>query len=136
MNATWGRAPHPGFRLRDPADAPAALEAVQAAGGRVLSHGEFSAGYPYVFFLDPDGHEIEIWYESESSFGSPSRIWRRDFRSSSIRPKDVVQRGRGNPVGIRRVQSRHPRERESIDGDTGWRTLQGRRNARPSRRGG
>lgn len=59
----WGRAPHLGFRLRDPGDAPAALAAVRAAGGRVLARGEFSPGHPYVFFLDPDGHEVEVWYE-------------------------------------------------------------------------
>jgi catechol 2,3-dioxygenase-like lactoylglutathione lyase family enzyme len=25
--------------------------------------GEFCPGEPYVFFSDPDGYEVEIWYE-------------------------------------------------------------------------
>jgi len=58
---------HIGFRLRDPADIDAAVEAVRRAGGRVLHQGEFVPGEPYVFFVDPDGYEIEIWYELPTS---------------------------------------------------------------------
>src|SRR5438128_1688326 len=29
----------------------------------VLSHGEFCHGEPYLFFRDPDGYEVEVWYE-------------------------------------------------------------------------
>jgi catechol 2,3-dioxygenase-like lactoylglutathione lyase family enzyme len=54
---------HIGFRLRDPADIDAAVRAVTRAGGRVLRQGEFVPGEPYVFFVDPDGYEVEIWYE-------------------------------------------------------------------------
>jgi hypothetical protein len=36
---------------------------VRKAGGEILSHGEFVPGEPYVFFKDPDGYEVEIWYE-------------------------------------------------------------------------
>ena len=54
---------HFGFRLIDPADIKTALRAVKAAGGKVLSHGEFCPGEPYLFFRDPDGYEVEIWYE-------------------------------------------------------------------------
>ena len=54
---------HIGFRLRDAADIDAAVEAVTRAGGRVLRRGEFVPGEPYVFFVDPDGYEVEIWYE-------------------------------------------------------------------------
>jgi hypothetical protein len=25
--------------------------------------GEFVPGDPYIFFKDPDGYEVEIWYE-------------------------------------------------------------------------
>ena len=54
---------HIGFRLQDPADIDAAVRAVEVAGGRVLRRGEFVPGEPYVFFADPDGYEVEIWYE-------------------------------------------------------------------------
>jgi catechol 2,3-dioxygenase-like lactoylglutathione lyase family enzyme len=54
---------HFGFRLRDPADIENAIACVREAGGSVLSHGEFCPGEPYVFFRDPDGYEVEIWYE-------------------------------------------------------------------------
>jgi catechol 2,3-dioxygenase-like lactoylglutathione lyase family enzyme len=54
---------HFGFRLVDPADIDIALAAVKRAGGRVLRHGEFCPGEPYVFFLDPDGYEVELWHE-------------------------------------------------------------------------
>jgi len=54
---------HFGFRLREAADIAVALEAVKAAGGEVLDHGEFCPGEPYLFFRDPDGYEVEVWYE-------------------------------------------------------------------------
>jgi catechol 2,3-dioxygenase-like lactoylglutathione lyase family enzyme len=54
---------HFGFRLRRATDIDRAIEAVKAAGGRVKSHGEFVPGEPYVFAADPDGYEIELWYE-------------------------------------------------------------------------
>ena len=54
---------HFGFRLRRAADIRKALAAVRRAGGRVREHGEFVPGEPYVFFKDPDGYEVEIWYE-------------------------------------------------------------------------
>ncbi|HLY54279.1 MAG TPA: hypothetical protein VKS60_01905 [Stellaceae bacterium] len=37
--------------------------AVLDAGGTLLRRSEFALGYPYAFVHDPDGHEIEIWYE-------------------------------------------------------------------------
>jgi catechol 2,3-dioxygenase-like lactoylglutathione lyase family enzyme len=54
---------HFGFRLTTPDDIDAALRAIEAAGGIVKSHGDFCPGEPYVFFTDPDGYEVEIWYE-------------------------------------------------------------------------
>ena len=33
------------------------------AGGTVTSRGEFGPGLPYAFVRDPDGYEIEIWFE-------------------------------------------------------------------------
>jgi catechol 2,3-dioxygenase-like lactoylglutathione lyase family enzyme len=54
---------HFGFRLQKAKDIARAIEAVRAAGGAIKEHGEFVPGEPYVFFLDPDGYEVEIWYE-------------------------------------------------------------------------
>jgi len=54
---------HFGFRLTKPTDLPKALDAIKKAGGKIRSHGEFCPGEPYVFFTDPDGYEVEIWYE-------------------------------------------------------------------------
>ena len=60
---TSGGIAHFGFRLRRAGDITRAIDAVRAAGGRVKSHGEFVPGEPYVFASDPDGYEIELWYE-------------------------------------------------------------------------
>jgi catechol 2,3-dioxygenase-like lactoylglutathione lyase family enzyme len=54
---------HFGFRLTRPEDIQSAVETVQRAGGTVTSRGEFAPGFPYAFVRDPDGYEIEIWYE-------------------------------------------------------------------------
>lgn len=54
---------HFGFLLVDPAAIKQALRAVEEAGGTILSHGEFCPGEPYLFCRDPDGYEVEIWYE-------------------------------------------------------------------------
>jgi methylmalonyl-CoA/ethylmalonyl-CoA epimerase len=54
---------HFGFRLVDPADIDGAVAAVLAAGGTLLKRGEFAPGLPYAFMADPDGYEIELWYE-------------------------------------------------------------------------
>ncbi len=54
---------HFGFRLIDPADIDAAAKAVTKAGGKISSKGEFCPGEPFLFFTDPDGYEVEIWYE-------------------------------------------------------------------------
>jgi catechol 2,3-dioxygenase-like lactoylglutathione lyase family enzyme len=54
---------HFGFRLRDPGDIPAAALEVKAAGGTILRQGEFCPGEPYLFASDPDGYQVEIWFE-------------------------------------------------------------------------
>jgi catechol 2,3-dioxygenase-like lactoylglutathione lyase family enzyme len=54
---------HFGFRLRNPGDIDSAAALVKAAGGDVLRRGEFCPGEPYLFARDPDGYEVEIWYE-------------------------------------------------------------------------
>src|SRR6266567_8847243 len=54
---------HFGFRLIDPGDIDAAVREVKRAGGRVIRRGEFAPGLPFAYVHDPDGYEIEIWYE-------------------------------------------------------------------------
>ena len=54
---------HFGFRLVDPGDIDHAIAEVERAGGRLLRRGEFAPGLPYAYVADPDGYEIEIWFE-------------------------------------------------------------------------
>jgi catechol 2,3-dioxygenase-like lactoylglutathione lyase family enzyme len=64
---------HFGFRLQDPKDIHAAARAVRRAGGTVKEQGEFVPGEPYLFASDPDGYEIEIWYERPTPVDPPRR---------------------------------------------------------------
>ena len=54
---------HFGFRLVDPKDIDSAIMEVQSAGGTLVRRGEFAPGLPFAYVNDPDGYEIEIWYE-------------------------------------------------------------------------
>ncbi len=54
---------HFGFRLVDPKDIGIIESKVIEAGGTIANQGEFIKGSPYVFFKDPDGYEVEVWYE-------------------------------------------------------------------------
>jgi catechol 2,3-dioxygenase-like lactoylglutathione lyase family enzyme len=54
---------HFGFRLTSPRDIEKAVQEVKRAGGKILRRGEFAPGFPFVYVADPDGYEIEIWYE-------------------------------------------------------------------------
>ena len=58
---------HFGFRLTEPGSITKAVKDVEAAGGTIRETGEFVPGEPYLFALDPDGYEIEIWYELPTS---------------------------------------------------------------------
>ena len=57
---------HFGFRLRDPEAIEQIAERVKKAGGTILDKGEFCPGEPFIFFHDPDGYEVEVWYELEA----------------------------------------------------------------------
>jgi len=48
---------HFGFRLKKAADIDQAVTEVLQAGG------EFAPGLPFAYVADPDGYEIEIWFE-------------------------------------------------------------------------
>jgi predicted enzyme related to lactoylglutathione lyase len=54
---------HFGFRLRKAKDINEMAKRVKAAGGKIIDKGEFVPGEPYIFFKDPDGYEVEVWYE-------------------------------------------------------------------------
>jgi catechol 2,3-dioxygenase-like lactoylglutathione lyase family enzyme len=54
---------HFGFRLTKPKDIDRAVAEVEQAGGQLLRRGEFAPGFPYAYVADPDGYEIEIWFE-------------------------------------------------------------------------
>ena len=54
---------HFGFRLRRPAAIQTVVSKIKKAGGKIIDNGEFLPGSPYVFFYDPDGYEVEVWYE-------------------------------------------------------------------------
>jgi len=54
---------HFGFRLYRPGDIDSMAKKISAAGGTIKEKGEFVPGEPYIFFSDPDGYEVEVWYE-------------------------------------------------------------------------
>ena len=55
---------HFGFRLAKPSAMNAIIKTIKNAGGKIKETGEFVPGEPYVFFYDPDGYEVEIWFEN------------------------------------------------------------------------
>jgi len=54
---------HFGFRLINEGDITNAKKIIQDAGGKIIEQGEFCPGEPYIFFHDPDGYEVELWFE-------------------------------------------------------------------------
>jgi catechol 2,3-dioxygenase-like lactoylglutathione lyase family enzyme len=61
--APAGSAFHFGFRLSEPADPDELADIVRAAGGKIKDKGSFGPGEPYVFFYDPDGYLVELFFE-------------------------------------------------------------------------
>jgi predicted enzyme related to lactoylglutathione lyase len=70
---TSGGIAHFGFRLENEKDIDAAALEVKKAGGVVTEQGEFCPGEPYLFATDPDGYEIEIWFEIPTSVDPRTR---------------------------------------------------------------
>jgi len=54
---------HFGFRLKDAKDIDEMNKRIIKAGGIIIEKGEFVKGSPYLFFRDPDGYIVEVWYE-------------------------------------------------------------------------
>jgi catechol 2,3-dioxygenase-like lactoylglutathione lyase family enzyme len=75
---------HFGFRLVKPEDIDAAAAAVKKAGGKILRKGDFCPGEPYLFFADPDGYEVEIWYELPTPLDPP----RHKIVAAALRRRD------------------------------------------------
>ena len=63
VNGNSGGIAHFGFRLREESGILSMEEKIISAGGKIISKGEFVPGSPYIFFKDPDGYEVEVWYE-------------------------------------------------------------------------
>ena len=55
---------HFGFRLPKPSGIKNIIQVIKKAGGKIKDTGEFIPGEPYIFFYDPDGYEVEIWFEN------------------------------------------------------------------------
>jgi catechol 2,3-dioxygenase-like lactoylglutathione lyase family enzyme len=55
---------HFGLRLTSPEALDGVLRRVLSAGGVLRERGDFGDNQPYAFILDPEGYEIEIWYEN------------------------------------------------------------------------
>ena len=47
----------------------------------VSPQGEFCHGKPYLFFRDPDGYEVEVWYEPPTPGGSAAQGLTDDSKS-------------------------------------------------------
>jgi len=54
---------HFGFRLVAAEEIDNAIATARRIGARITRTGEFAPGFPFLYVLDPDGYEIEIWYE-------------------------------------------------------------------------
>lgn len=54
---------HFGFRLKDPADIDEMIQRATRAGATIIDTGEFVRNSPFVFFKDPDGYVVEVWFE-------------------------------------------------------------------------
>lgn len=63
MAGKLGGISHFGFRLTKPSDIKLAVSEAKKAGAKILRQGEFAPGLPYLYIHDPDGYEIEIWFE-------------------------------------------------------------------------
>jgi catechol 2,3-dioxygenase-like lactoylglutathione lyase family enzyme len=54
---------HFGFRLLNASDLDFIVEAAVKAGGKLKRRGQFGPGQPFAYLADPDGYEVELWFE-------------------------------------------------------------------------
>jgi catechol 2,3-dioxygenase-like lactoylglutathione lyase family enzyme len=97
---------HFGFRLKNPKDIDAAAEAVTRAGGTILGRGDFVPGEPYLFARDPEGYEIEIWFELPTAVDPGAGRQRAKANGGRTR-----RSGRGS--ASRRQEARRARRRSA-----------------------
>ena len=72
VTGNTGELEHFGFRLQSKDDPETLASAVEAAGGTVLGSGRFKGGEPFCFARDPDGYEIELWFQDEDEWRAES----------------------------------------------------------------
>ncbi|MGC3947263.1 MAG: VOC family protein [Chryseolinea sp.] len=63
VNVKTGGIAHFGFRLKDPDTIGEVKARILQSNGTIVQEGEFVPGSPYVFFKDPDGYDVEVWFE-------------------------------------------------------------------------
>lgn len=63
VDVKTGGIAHFGFRLKTAAGIDEVEDRLLKAGSVIIQKGEFVPGSPYIFFRDPDGYEVEVWYE-------------------------------------------------------------------------
>jgi lactoylglutathione lyase len=63
VDVKTGGIDHFGFRLKTAAGIDEVEDRLLKAGSVIIQKGEFVPGSPYIFFRDPDGYEVEVWYE-------------------------------------------------------------------------
>lgn len=68
-----GGVAHFGFRLVDPSDIADALRHLERLSAEIVNQGEFCPGQPFVFFKDPDGYEVEVWFEPPTAVDPPNK---------------------------------------------------------------
>ena len=71
---------HIGLRLHRATHSEKARLAIRSAGGSITETGDFVPGEPYVFFKDPDGYDVEIWYETPTPVDPPRKPKTRKTR--------------------------------------------------------
>src|SRR4051812_21393945 len=54
---------HFGFRLKEPREIQKIRQTLDQMKVPIVKEGEFVPGEPFIFFKDPDGYEVEVWFE-------------------------------------------------------------------------
>ncbi|MDI3321843.1 VOC family protein [Pinibacter soli] len=56
---------HFGFRLTNANEIKKVTDVLSTVNAPIVEQGEFVPGEPFVYFKDPDGYTVEVWYESD-----------------------------------------------------------------------
>ncbi len=63
LTGTSGGIAHFGYRAKQPSDVHEIRKKLLELKAEIVDEGQFLPGSPYIFFKDPDGYLIEVWYE-------------------------------------------------------------------------